>query len=273
MITNETDFEFISEDEVFTILAHPTRRKILSKLFENNSLSFSTTLSKDWGMATGTIYHHLKALDQLIDHNAMQTYSLNDNGVKICEWFLGTKSRKAKVERMNAFTALTSRFYDYLDLYPIAFLLLTLGIILSGQIVALDLDIMIMGPLILPFPERIDPDWLWLINLGSLAIFFVLFTASLFVTSQKLRFSKGLLVFLTALTPTYFIILLIYAGNQNDLTIGLLMWILITIFTQLTFLVLSSTAIVVYYGSSIERSVLIAFSLLYLFLFVSLPFV
>jgi hypothetical protein len=34
-------------------------------------------------MATGTIYHHLKALDQLIDHNAMQTYSLNDNGQKV----------------------------------------------------------------------------------------------------------------------------------------------------------------------------------------------
>jgi hypothetical protein len=224
-------------------------------------------------MATGTIYHHLKALDQLIDHNAMQTYSLNDNGVKICEWFLGTKSRKVKVERMNAFTAITSRFYDYLDLYPIAFLFLTLGIILSGQIVASNLDILVLGPLILPSPEQIDQDWLWVINLGSLALFFLIFTASLFVTSQKFRFSKGLIVFLTALTPTYVIILLIYTGNQNDLTIGLLMWILITIFTQLTFLVLSSTAIVVYYGLSIERSVLIAFTLLYLLLVFSLPFV
>ena len=80
-------------------------------------------------------------------------------------------------------------------------------------------------------------------------------------------------MFLNALTPTYAIILLIYAGNQNDMTIGLLVWIMISIFTQFIFLVLSSTAIVVYYGSSIERSILVTFSLLYLVLIISLPFV
>ena len=53
------------DDEIFIVLAHPLRRKILKAIFEGSKITFSI-LSVEWGLVTGTIYHHLKILSPMI---------------------------------------------------------------------------------------------------------------------------------------------------------------------------------------------------------------
>ena len=91
--------EEMSEDELFTILAHPIRRRILTYIFEYGFISF-TTMSKEWKIATGTLYHHLKGLGTLIYQDEHSRYLLTEKGEQISAWFLRTESGKVKVEKI-----------------------------------------------------------------------------------------------------------------------------------------------------------------------------
>lgn len=61
-------------------MGHELRRKIIKIIGENDFSSF-TTLKKELRVSTGTIYHHLDSLSQLIEQREDKKYYLTDLGV------------------------------------------------------------------------------------------------------------------------------------------------------------------------------------------------
>ncbi|TFF86658.1 MAG: ArsR family transcriptional regulator [Promethearchaeota archaeon] len=68
------------EDEFYYALGHELRRKII-KIIGDNEYSSFTILKKELKVSTGTIYHHLDSLSQLIEQKEDKKYYLNDLGI------------------------------------------------------------------------------------------------------------------------------------------------------------------------------------------------
>jgi len=68
------------EADFYYALGHELRRKII-KIIGDNDFSSFTILKKELKVSTGTIYHHLESLSQLIEQKEDKKYYLNDLGV------------------------------------------------------------------------------------------------------------------------------------------------------------------------------------------------
>ena len=163
----------LDQNDVFTILSHPIRRKILNYIYNYRSISFSI-LSKQWGLKTGPIYHHLSKLEAVVVQNDSNLYELNESGKIVCERFLEAENGRAIVKKLDSFTLIAGPIINYLDERSI---LMYLSIILSyilGIYYASFHDIMVLGPFIIPRSETLNPDYLLIINIGFITLGFFL---------------------------------------------------------------------------------------------------
>ncbi len=253
-------------DEVFTIVAHPLRRKILQALFENKSITF-TTLSVEWELVTGTIYHHLKILGSLVSKDEQNIYHLTDEGIKVCEWFLNTKSGRSTVKKIDSFTMFTQSLETLI--YNNQPLVLRLGIILSisGIITSSKIRVHLLGIFIVPDTVNKSFENLVFWNLLSLIfVILVLMISNLITSSNPVKsFDKLITRFLAALMPSNLIISLIWILDlyyQVELTFTI--WMVISFLSQGFFLFVISSTMININAFSVERSALIALINLYL---------
>jgi len=68
------------ESSFYYALGHDIRRKIIKIIGDNEYTSF-TYLKKELGVSTGTIYHHLETLSELIEQKKDKKYYLKELGV------------------------------------------------------------------------------------------------------------------------------------------------------------------------------------------------
>ncbi|TFF98746.1 MAG: ArsR family transcriptional regulator [Promethearchaeota archaeon] len=68
------------EDKFYSALGHDLRRKMIIAIGEDECSSF-TRLKKALNVSTGTIYHHLDALSELIEQKEDKKYYLTDLGL------------------------------------------------------------------------------------------------------------------------------------------------------------------------------------------------
>ena len=260
----------LDEDVIFNILSHPIRRKMLKEMFEFEGVSFST-LSKKWKISTGTIYHHLSILGPLITQDQDKLYILTEEGVKVSEWFLKSKKGKVTVRRLDAFTMLASPLIN-ITISKTTFLLPVVTIFLSLMFyISSTMDIMIFGLFIYIAPEETSQLIILGIELGLvIASFFIyVYSSGLFLSSKTLD-KRILAVYLTSLTPSAIVVLVAYILNLvGSVTIQNEMWLIISLISQVFFLLLNSSALVLFYGARIEKSALITLGNMYLIVILS----
>lgn len=249
-------------EDVYNIISHPIRRKILSSIYERHHLTFST-MKNDWNLTTGNIYHHIKIIGDLLTQDEGNKYILTEKGVEVCEWFLGFKG-KVKIERIDAFTQISRPVVEYIIRYQKWILVIGPIIILAGNIAAFKLDLINFGPFILTDHHE---------HKMGLFIFNLLSIPTLFVVSWALaRFLKkgGIgkrpltLILITVLLPVNIIALILFL--LANARIPLLVYIFFIVINHLFFLFISSS-FMAYQGISVERSAILSLFLLYLIMF------
>ncbi|MHA2089936.1 MAG: winged helix-turn-helix domain-containing protein, partial [Candidatus Kariarchaeaceae archaeon] len=169
----------LDDDETFSILSHPIRRRILKQMFANDGISFST-MSQEWGIATGTIYHHIAKLSTIVYQNESNEYILNDQGISLCEWFLKEKHGKATIEKIDTFTILTyplvKRINENVNVIllflPVAFLV---GFYLSSL-----LNIIAFGPFLFPATDFFGSNFVFFTNFFILGIMTLLYCLTIY---------------------------------------------------------------------------------------------
>jgi len=77
--SNQNDSQDV-EGSFYYALGHELRRKII-KIIGDNDFSSFTLLKKELGVSTGTIYHHLDTLSELIEQKEDKKYYLKELGV------------------------------------------------------------------------------------------------------------------------------------------------------------------------------------------------
>jgi hypothetical protein len=77
--SNQNDSQDV-EGSFYYALGHELRRKII-KIIGDNEFSSFTLLKKELGVSTGTIYHHLDTLSELIEQKEDKKYYLKELGV------------------------------------------------------------------------------------------------------------------------------------------------------------------------------------------------
>ncbi|MFX1260189.1 MAG: winged helix-turn-helix domain-containing protein [Promethearchaeota archaeon] len=91
------------EDSYYYALGHELRRNIIKIIGENKYSSF-TNLKKELKVSTGTIYHHLDTLSQLIEQRKDKKYYLTEIGI------YAYNSLKDNIEIIEAPTTLDREF-------------------------------------------------------------------------------------------------------------------------------------------------------------------
>ena len=128
------------EASFYYALGHELRRRII-KIIGDNEFSSFTELKKELGVSTGTIYHHLDTLSELIEQKEDKKYYLKELGVH------AYNSLKDDIEsiKMSGFAikefkspilkALTiKRFIKFQKEDRIYAILISIGILISGVI-------------------------------------------------------------------------------------------------------------------------------------------
>lgn len=253
----------IGEDELFTILAHPIRRQLLTLMFENRHVSFSNM--RDLGIATGTLYHHLKYLGPLIYQDENKFYLLNEEGENVCKWFIGNENH-ITVRKIDAFTRISYPINNFIEENELLILFFGLVMVISGQLIANNLDLVIFGSLfIFPGVEN-----LIILNLLSLLGVIMLYVFSVFLVFKRVEL-RSIVVAIISLIPSY--LAMIILGIISIITglgaISSVIWFIISVLSQFAFLSLNSAFLVNYYGLKIERSILIVIVNLYLQLIIA----
>lgn len=254
--------EISGKDEIFNILSHPLRRKILIEIYSNHSISY-LTLSKEWKISDGSIYHHLKILNEYLSQNTDSQYILNEDGIQLCEKYLMDEERRHKVTRINIFTVFTYQIINFLEKYRGLTLLLSLILSVSGLIATNYLNIILIGPFLFKAPEGQE-------NLLVMNLLFNLVLLSVLLASSYLsdfRFDgkfELLHGYLIAIQPSFLLVSLLgLLFFIHPFTISVALWIVFDLILQLIFISLNVSLLIVHKKASAERSILINLSVLY----------
>ncbi len=252
----------IDEDEIFSVLAHPIRRRILSTIFEFGYITF-TTMSKDWGISTGTLYHHLKSLKHITYQNENNQYLLNDKGREITAWFLKTDTGKVTVNKIDSFTMFMNPLLDIIEKHSKRSIIICLTIIITGFYFSHLSNIIIIGPIIIQNNAKYS------IFINVLSLLFIIFSIHFvaYFSHRKTDYLiNGLLI---SVTPVYLVIIILSLLSINILSI---VWIVLSILLQ-TFYLSVNIAITIRNGSKIEQSIITHILILYMLLFFSFQYV
>jgi hypothetical protein len=250
------------KDVVFNILSHPLRRKILVEIYSNHTISY-LTLSKEWKVSDGSIYHHLKILDAYLSQNEGSQYILNEEGIQLCERYLMDDERRHKIERINIFTVYTYQIINFLEKYRKLTTAVALILSVAGIITSEYLNIFVIGPFLFKAPEG-QKNLLLLNLLSNLVLLSLLFASSYltdFTFDGKLEILHGYLV---SIQPSFLLIIVLgFLYLINPFTISVVLWIVFDLVLQLIFLLLNVSLLIVHKKASAERSILINIAILY----------
>lgn len=128
------------ESSFYYALSHEIRRKILKIIGDNEFTSF-TYLKNELGVSTGTIYHHLETLSDLIEQRQNKKYYLKElgtyayNSLKDNIETIKAPHKEFKSQFLNKLMVLTTkRFIIFNKKDRIYTLLISIGIIVLGTI-------------------------------------------------------------------------------------------------------------------------------------------
>ena len=128
------------ESSFYYALSHKIRRKILKIIGDNEFTSF-TYLKNELGVSTGTIYHHLETLSDLIEQRQNKKYYLKElgtyayNSLKDNIETIKAPHKEFKSQFLNKLMVLTTkRFIIFNKKDRIYTLLISIGIIVLGTI-------------------------------------------------------------------------------------------------------------------------------------------
>ncbi|MHA1917321.1 MAG: winged helix-turn-helix domain-containing protein [Candidatus Ranarchaeia archaeon] len=149
--------------EIFKILSHPLRSKILNYIMKNSPVSF-TDLNNEFKLEVGTLYYHLKLLQPLLQQDEDHKYYLSEQGKEAYIFSrqntktdeVTTEKPKSKFENQFKYLFLTP-LIDYLLKDPkrtlIESILLTFILGLQTHMFGLQSEILFFTPnLINPLP-------------------------------------------------------------------------------------------------------------------------
>ncbi len=261
-----------SDEDIFLILSHPIRRRIIQHLTEAGSISFSE-LSKEWKLSTGVIYHHLSILGSLIKQNSSRRYILTDKGRKIADWLFQDRIKQVEVEKINALSYLVGGLIEHISTKWLLFLFLSLGIIILGKAVVIRDHGLIIGPLFALTSVNWSVQRLAIVSfvgeIGGLLITIGL--GNLFSSQRKgFEFNRKAITsyFLASSFSHASVILAIVLGRLFSIIFTELVWEIVFVIAQLWFLFIDSTALAFFYSLKLERAMLSSLLILYLILMI-----
>ena len=253
-----------NEEDVFTILSHPVRRKILKEIFEFRSLSFSTI--KSWGHSTGSIYHHLKSMNQFVCQDGNKQYILTEDGHDLCRWFLDSDGGNAKVDQIVAFSSRNALFIQFVEQHQKSSLSFMILFLISTLIVISSSDVLILGPFLFNKPASLKSQSTLLFNFLSVLICLISYSIFGSLLSKKplkifLMFNpKVISVFFFALAPVLLEVLIISALKIQILAS---IWFIIVIANQIFFLFMLAALSVQSFNTDIKTSMITAIGVSY----------
>jgi hypothetical protein len=132
------------ESDFYYALGHEIRREIIKNIGENGHSSF-TNLKKTLRVSTGTIYHHLETLSQLIEQKKNKKYYLTDLGKYAFESLINNEkniTEGANFQFKNKYLRTFFKWYSnivfpsdkrsYLRLYIFSTILIIIGSVLNS---------------------------------------------------------------------------------------------------------------------------------------------
>ncbi len=142
--SNQNDSQDV-EGSFYYALGHELRRKII-KIIGDNEFSSFTLLKKELGVSTGTIYHHLDTLSELIAQKEDKKYYLKELGVHAYNSLKddielirekGFAIREFKSPFLRRLMVITSkRFIQFKKEDRIYAILISIGILIIGTILS-----------------------------------------------------------------------------------------------------------------------------------------
>jgi len=142
--SNQNDSQDV-EGSFYYALGHELRRKII-KIIGDNEFSSFTLLKKELGVSTGTIYHHLDTLSELIEQKKDKKYYLKELGVHAYNSLKddiklirekGFAIREFKSPFLRRLMVITSkRFIQFKKEDRIYAILISVGILIIGTILS-----------------------------------------------------------------------------------------------------------------------------------------
>lgn len=266
--------EELGEEEIFSILSHPIRRRILTYIFENKWITFSI-LSKEWDLKTGPIYHHLSKLKSIVVQDELNQYVLNETGVNVCEWYLKSDNGRSTVTKIDVFTSLAYPMVRSINnnknkMIGLLIISYFLGIYASYQ-----LKIAIVGPFLLPKPDLISSNQVMIFNTGVIISLLAMYLVPIYIFLIKdkagmIDLSIGYL--LSNVLSMLIIIILFSIANIGSFVIPIYLWFALSQISQLFYLILNLSYLVVNHGISVEKGIIVILSHLYVIL-VSIIFI
>ena len=256
--------ETIDEEQKYSIISHPLRRKIIKHIYQEGSISY-TVLSKEWKIKTGPIYYHLNILQPYLSHSENEVYYLNETGIELSQWLFDNGNTKSKIRKMDAFTALFSPFIQKLAFSSVIPKLLYISVMISLYL-TYKLDIIQIGPFLrrnIQF-DNYSISLLWF-NLAIFALVFGILLVFEQMSIGKPQIQHSFNVYALSLLPTQISVIgLFLIAEYTTWTVSLTYWSVVMIFNQFIFVSINSTGMILKHPSKMERVFLVLISLLYL---------
>jgi len=251
------------QEQKYSIISHPLRRKIIKHIYLHGSISYSI-LMKEWKIKTGPIYFHLNVLHPYLSHSENEVYYLNESGKELGKWLFEDTIIKSKVRKLDAFTALFSPIIQRLAFTPIIPKILYISVTISLYL-TYKLDIIQIGPFLrrnIQF-ENYSISLLWF-NLLVFALLFGILLCFEKMSIGKPQVQHSFNVYALSLLPTQISVMALFLLSEyTSWTVSLTYWSVVMIFNQFIFVSINSTGMILIHPSKVERVLLILLSLLY----------
>ncbi len=160
-MSNRSSTMDFKEQEVFEVLSHEIRRKIIRLLAQHSFLAYSD-LKKELKLSTGVLYHHLQKLQQmkLVSQRKTKEYELTDQGYQLLEYLRTLESDDFLSMKFTTQVPGVVVFLKDLPIAkivtwnPLAVALGSMLMLLIGIGVQLNFDLMFIGPYLIPTDEE-----------------------------------------------------------------------------------------------------------------------
>lgn len=266
---NASPVQGMEEDEVFSILSHPLRRKILRSMYHKNSITF--TEMSDWGVKTGTLYFHLRELAPLIQQNDDKKYSLTKSGKTLSQWFITDSEGKTRVNKINSFTLIAQPIYAAFEqskLYQSILLIL----FLSGFILAPFSKTLLIGSLPLPALSYTYGEIL-LISCSFFILQYLILTSIVNLIGKRSMW----ILFLSLIVSNLFNIiigivfgLIIILPIALSISLNFISWLILAILSQSFFVILLTGSLIIGHSITPTKAILVSVGHLYMNVIVAL---
>ena len=275
VMVKHSDNDFFSEQQVFDVLSHEIRRKIMRLLAQHSFLAYSD-LKKELKLSTGVLYHHLQKLQQLnlVTQRETKEYELTSEGYHLLEYVRSLENDE--VITRGSFMASSPTASVLLKSVPIARMVawnplgVALGsllIIFLGVVIQANFDIMFMGPYLVPTEETFEIKLLLEILTFIIAYAVLEGVYHFFYSNRDLKkelvYLSGILV-LPAISSGGVILLWLFSQIIPVLP-EIIFWLVIFILHALYFLVMFNLLVNIK-RTAVDKSLFFVLGLFYLFL-------